>query len=71
MLNIVVQSGSSGFGEKTCQLTHYFRVLEVETRCQLSPESSRPVIEPDRTGSVCGLGHGFVWTPLDETNKYY
>ena len=51
----------SSFGEKTRQPTRHFQVLEVETRRQPSPTSSRPILRPDRMG---GLGLGFCWTPL-------
>ena len=55
---------SSGFGEKTRQLTHGFQILEAETRQWPSPTSGRSVLGPDRMGWLGGSGIDCCWTPL-------
>ena len=64
MLRSQFSQVSSGFGEKTHQLTHRFRVLEAENRYQSSPASGRPVVGSDRTGLGKWIGLRFCWTPL-------
>ena len=57
---------SSGFGEKTLQLTRSFQVLEAEIRCRPSPTSDQPILGPDRTGWLGGSSLDCCWTPLNK-----
>ena len=58
---------SSGFGEKTHQLTCHFWVLEAEICRWPSLVSGWPVVGPDRTGLGVWVGSWFYWTPLLRT----
>jgi len=55
---------SSGFGEKTRQLTHRFRVLKAKSRHRPSLVSGWPVVGRDRMGLGGCIGSRFCWTPL-------
>lgn len=63
----------SDFKEQTRQLTHGSRILEVETRCRLSPMSGRLVSDMDQTVCLELVGYGFQWIALgptiDQTSK--
>lgn len=63
----------SDFKEQTRQLTHGSRILEVETRCRISPMSGRLVSDMDQTVCLELVGYGFQWIALgptiDQTSK--
>ena len=67
MLSSRVSRVSSGFGEKTRQLTSRFQVLEVEIRRRPSLVSSQSIIGPNQMGLGGWVGSRFCWTPLNIT----